>query len=141
MAILTSASMSNRRYSTNEMNRFFDFTPRQLTFVAVLSGTALVLGGYLFVRTHAWPLEDAPRLPVVVSERQPEYRGTFVLDPNTAPPDSLELLPGIGPALTDSIVKYRGMQRFDRVEDITRVPGIGKKTLEKLRPYLKVDRP
>lgn len=133
--------MSNRRYCTNEMNRFFDFTPRQLTFVAVLSGTALVLGGYLFVRTHAWPLEDTPRLPVVVSERTPEYRGTFVLDPNSAPADSLELLPGIGPALSDSIIKYRAMQRFGRVEDITRVPGIGKKTLENMRPYLKVDKP
>lgn len=141
MAILTGASMSNRRYCTNEMNRFFDFTPRQLTFVAVLSGTALVLGGYLFVRSHAWPLEDAPRLPVVVSEGSGEYRGTFVLDPNSAPADSLELLPGIGPALADSIVKYRAMQRFDRVEEITRVPGIGRKTLENMRPYLKVDRP
>lgn len=123
------------------MNRFFDFTPRQLAFVAVLSGTALVMSGYLFVRTNAWPLEDAPRLPVVVSEGQLEYRGTFVLDPNFAPPDSLELLPGIGPALTNSIVKYRTLQRFDSVEDLTKVPGIGRKTLEKMRPYLKVDRP
>ncbi len=101
----------------------------------------MVLGGYLFVRTHAWPLEDAPRLPVVVSEGSSEYKGTFVLDPNSAPADSLELLPRIGPALADSIVKYRSMARFDRVEDITRVPGIGKKTLEKMRPYLKVAAP
>ena len=111
------------------MNRFFDFTHRQLTFVAVLSGTALVLGGYLFVRMHAWPTGA------------PEYRGTFELDPNSAPADSLELLPGIGPALADSIVKYRALVRFDRVEDITKVPGIGKKTLEKMRPYLKVVTP
>ena len=123
------------------MNRFFDFTHRQLTFVAVLSGTALVLGGYLFVRMHAWPTDDAPRLPVAVSDEPPAYRGTFVLNPNSAPADSLELLPGIGPALADSIVKYRALQRFDKVDDIIIVPGIGKKTLEKMRPYLKVVMP
>lgn len=138
---MTGASLSNRRYCTDEMNRFFDFTHRQLTFVAILCGTALVLAGYLFIRTHAWPLEDAPRLPVIVSEGSSEYRGMFVLDPNTAPIDSLELLNGIGPALADSIVKYRALQRFDKVEDITRVPGIGEKTLEKMRPYLKVVAP
>ena len=123
------------------MNRFFDFTYRQLTFVAILCGTALVLGGYLFVRTYAWPTKDAPGLPVVVSDESPEYTGTFVLDPNSAPADSLELLPGIGPALADSIVKYRALQKFDKVDDITIVPGIGKKTLEKMRPYLKVVMP
>jgi len=141
LAILSGASMSNRRYLANKMNRFFDFTHRQITFVALLSGTALVLGGYLFIRTHAWPTGDTPRLPVIVSDGSSVYTGTFVLDPNTAPVDSLELIPRVGPSMADAIVMCRDTLRFESLEDLLNVHGIGEKTLEHIRPYLKVVAP
>ncbi len=123
------------------MKRFFDFTPRQLIFVAVLCGSVLIMGSYRFVRTHAWPRGDAPQLPVFVLPESSGFKGTFMLDPNLAPADSLELLPGIGPALADSIIRYRVLNRFRSTEDLVLVPGIGERTLEKMRPYLKVGRP
>ncbi len=121
------------------MNRFFDFTPRQLKCIAVLSGTIVIMGGYLLVRSYAFTPPDAPRLEVHLGEQQ-EFTGIFILDPNTAPPDSLELLPGIGPVLTDRIVQFREHTPFETEIDITNVKGIGPKLYEQIKPYLRVRR-
>lgn len=120
------------------MNRFFDFTSRQLKFLAVLSVTALVLGSYLLVRAYAIPAETSPPFEVIIGEDDRQYTGVFVLDPNHAPADSLELLPGIGKVLADRIVAYRQHKRFAREVDITEVRGIGPKLYERIKPYLKV---
>ncbi len=59
---------------------------------------------------------------------------------NTADAALLQRLPRIGPALAGRIIAYREANGpFRRVEDVTRVRGIGEKTLEKLRPYLYVE--
>ena len=51
------------------------------------------------------------------------------IDPNLADAATLETLPGIGPARALAIVAARERRPFDRVEDLTRVPGIGPRTL------------
>jgi competence protein ComEA len=59
---------------------------------------------------------------------------------NEAPPERLQALDGIGPALSDRIVTYRSTQRpFQRVRELQRVRGIGPKTLAALRPVVTVD--
>src|SRR5262245_38906619 len=59
------------------------------------------------------------------------------IDPNVATLEELEGLPGIGPARAAAIVAQRRERgRFRRLEDLLEVPGIGDKTLERLRPYL-----
>ncbi|UCG62229.1 MAG: helix-hairpin-helix domain-containing protein [Candidatus Zixiibacteriota bacterium] len=120
------------------MNRYFDFTSRQLKFLAILSATALLMGGYLLVKTYAYQSPETPPFEVIVGEDQRQFTGVFVLDPNTAPADSLELLPGIGKVLADRIVAYRQEQRFESEIDITEVKGIGPKLYERIKPYLKV---
>ena len=122
------------------MNRFFDFTPKQIKFLAVLTTTALIMGGYLFVRSYTVPSVDSPNLEVFIGENEPVFTGIFMLDPNTAPADSLELLPGIGKVLADRIVEYRQLHRFANEVDITEVKGIGPKLYERLKPYLKVNK-
>src|SRR5262249_35647345 len=57
---------------------------------------------------------------------------------NSAEPEALELLPGIGEAKAARIVTWRHTHPFKKVEDLTRVKGIGKKTRAKLKPYLSV---
>ena len=61
------------------------------------------------------------------------------LDLNRATAEQLEALPGIGPALAERIVAYRRQHGpFRRLEDLTRVSGVGPKTVEALRAYVTV---
>lgn len=120
---------------------FFQFSVAQLRFLLVLSGTALVMSVYLLIHSLASPTPEAISLPVFLGDQNPEYTGVFVLDPNTAPVDSLELLPGVGKILADRIVEYRQTHRFDRPVDLTEVKGIGAKLLEQLRPYIRIKQP
>lgn len=58
-----------------------------------------------------------------------------VVDLDTAPDSLLVSLPGIGPALARRIVEDRGRHGpFGSLDALTRVPGIGAKTAERLRP-------
>ncbi|MDZ7373012.1 MAG: helix-hairpin-helix domain-containing protein [candidate division KSB1 bacterium] len=61
----------------------------------------------------------------------------LLLDLNRASAKELEKLPRIGPALAQRIVEARQRRGgFKRVEDLLEVKGIGKKTLEAIRPYV-----
>ncbi len=122
------------------MNRFFDFSTGQLKFLAVMTGLAVLMGGWLLVKAVGTPHRDTPPFEVFLGENEQVFTGLFVLDPNTAPADSLELIPWIGPALADRIVEYRRKQRFVQEIDITDVRGIGPRTFEKIRPYLRIKR-
>jgi len=59
------------------------------------------------------------------------------VDPNKAARDELMRLPGIGEKRAIDIMEAREAERFRRAEDLRRVPGIGPKTLKKMRPFLK----
>lgn len=123
------------------MNRFFDFTTGQLKVVAGLTVTAVLLAGFLYVRARtAEPVTLLP-IEVHIAGESEEFTGFFVLDPNTAPVDSLELLPGVGRVLADRIVAHRDSTPFVKEIDITDVYGIGPKMYERIRPYLKIKRP
>jgi len=121
-----------------DINRLFDFSDRQLRFVAVMAVSAMVLGVVSFARHYSSPSPQLPPFEVAVGDNESVFTGLFTLDPNTAPADSLELLPGIGPVLAERIVDYRQHQRFERTVDITEVPGIGPKLYERIRPYLRI---
>ncbi len=57
------------------------------------------------------------------------------VDVNRAGVDELTSLPGIGPARAAAIVRLRRERgRFETLDDLTDVKGIGLKTLERLRP-------
>lgn len=59
---------------------------------------------------------------------------------NTASVNELQALPGIGPALSERIVKYRKTQRpFQQVDELRRVRGIGPATLADLRPLVVIE--
>jgi competence protein ComEA len=56
---------------------------------------------------------------------------------NTADQEMLTQLPGIGPVTAEKIVEYRKVNgKFESVDELTNVKGIGNKTLAKLKPYL-----
>lgn len=60
------------------------------------------------------------------------------LDPNRAPPDSLQLLPGVGPVMAGRIVAAREQGTvFRKPEDLLAIKGIGPATLARLAPFLR----
>jgi competence ComEA-like helix-hairpin-helix protein len=62
------------------------------------------------------------------------------LNINTAPAESLILLPRIGSIMTQRIVEYRdSVGGFDSLGQLLQVRGIGPKTLNRIRPYLVVE--
>ena len=67
---------------------------------------------------------------------------TGLINLNTATISELKTLPRIGPKLAARIIKYRKENGpFSAVDEVTRVKGIGPKTLEKLRPLVKASAP
>lgn len=66
---------------------------------------------------------------------------TGVVNLNTASPQQLDLLPGVGEKAAKKIVEFRAKTPFAKVEDLTKVKGFGKKKLEKLKPFIAVSGP
>lgn len=61
----------------------------------------------------------------------------FPIDLNRASAEELEQLPGVGPVLAQRIVEYRQqVGRFQSVDELRNVRGIGSKRLEQIRPLV-----
>jgi competence ComEA-like helix-hairpin-helix protein len=91
---------------------------------------------------------SAPPAPPARSTSRPSLQDT--IDPNVAPWPELTVLPMIGPSKAQAIVAYReerlaagAVDEFGRVfrcaEDLDQVRGIGPKTVERIRPFLRFD--
>lgn len=63
-----------------------------------------------------------------------------VVDLNRAPVDELAKLPHVGPKRAALIVARRQEKPFQSVDELTEIKGIGAKTLEKIRPQVKVSK-
>ena len=59
------------------------------------------------------------------------------VDLNTASSQTIQALPGIGPATAMAILQERERGCFQDLDSLTRVKGVGPKTLERLRPFIK----
>ena len=61
------------------------------------------------------------------------------IDLNRATARELVQLPGVGEVIAKRIIDFREEHGpFKRVEDLTKVKGIGEKSLEKIRPYIRI---
>ncbi len=64
-----------------------------------------------------------------------------VVNLNTATPEELRLIPGVGPARVRNILAYRRAHPFRIVDDLARIKGIGRKTVRRWRMHLAVGGP
>jgi competence protein ComEA len=89
---------------------------------------------------------SAPALASVAPSRTPRSAPQaaaatpqFPINLNTATAEQLEAIPGIGPVLAQRIIEYRQTHgRFQSVDELLEVRGIGSKRLENMRPYVTV---
>lgn len=59
---------------------------------------------------------------------------------NTATEADLQRLPGVGPSMAGRILAYRRQAgRFEKIEDLMMVTGIGSKKFAKIAPFVKLD--
>jgi competence protein ComEA len=116
--------------------RFPEFLRRtdQAAVAVLLLWGATVVMAWLAVQSgfSRWMTEaDRPEPKVV----------RFQVDVNTAEYSELIQLPGVGEKLAQKIMEEREVRGpFQEVEDLRSVRGIGPKSLEKLRPFLRPPR-
>lgn len=84
--------------------------------------------------------------PVAVADAGAAHAGRATADDpvylNEATVDDLRRLPGIGPKRALAVLELRRrLGRFRQIEDLLRVRGIGRSTLRKLRPLVRLDHP
>jgi competence protein ComEA len=104
---------------------------------AVLASLALAAALVLSLLAATAHAEQRSRPAAASSASSPAAAGAVNL--NTATEEELDRLPGVGPSKAAAIVAWRKKYgAFKRVEDITRVKGFGRKTLQRLKPYLSV---
>lgn len=78
---------------------------------------------------------DASTTPADASSASP-----LSVNINAATAAELELLPSIGPALAQRIIDERTrLGSFKSIEDLDKVRGIGPRTLERLRPLVRIE--
>jgi competence protein ComEA len=74
----------------------------------------------------------------LAEDGSPQLVGTVNI--NTATPEQLELLPGIGEARAKAVVSMRKQRGgFKSVDELTEVKGIGEAALERLRPFVRTE--
>jgi competence protein ComEA len=105
--------------------------PTHYRAASLIFGVVSVLGLARVGRPPSIP----PPAPVVRHDA-----GVTKIDPNTATARELEALPGIGPSLARRVLDAREKGvRFRAPRDLSRVRGIGPRTVERLAPYLLFD--
>ena len=87
------------------------------------------------------PRDNAAAVPFP-KEKTKAYRTSKFIDINRAIAKDFEHLPGVGPEIAERIVAYREKNGiFKCIGDITKVKGIGPKTLDILQPHLIMSTP
>ncbi len=118
----------NRRPLTS--TRWFSLSGRELLVLGV--GVGIVLLAMILARASGYIWGHGE---VSVSEEADVLLQPARLDINAAEQYELEVLEGIGPKTARAIVQYRNEHGpFASLEELTEVPGIGPKTVEKIRP-------
>jgi competence protein ComEA len=115
-----------------QQKRSFElFRPRDRAAIAVTIGCALAL------LVIAWRRHGGHRGELIDVDRAPPLAAQFQVDVNRADWPELIQLPGVGRTLAERLVADRQQNgHYGDVEDLSRVPGVGPRTLERIRPYV-----
>ncbi len=103
----------------------------QVAVAALIASAAVAMAGW-------WAVHGGWQGRLIEIDRADPLAVHFEVDINAADWPELLQLPGIGPTLAHRIVESRQIGGpFADKDDLRRVRGIGPKTLEQIRPYLR----
>lgn len=104
-----------------------------LLFLATLVVLAGIVWGALFLVAPIWqPGTPVTYMPALPQTEAAESAPTQLVDLNTADAETLQTLPGIGPAKAAAIIAYREEHGpFAALQDVANVPGISEQMTEK----------
>ena len=125
----------------------FDFvTPSELLDIEEMADGFDILSQNKPSKTCPCPSESSLQPVVFMGNtnkskpvRQAKKSLSGVVNVNTAPIETLVLLPGIGPSLAERVVEYRAKRKFTQTVHLRRVKGIGRAKFEKLKEHITVD--
>jgi len=99
---------------------------------------AILVGAGLFSLLGWWIYHGGARGRTVEIDRADPQTAHFQIDINKAAWPELATLPGVGRTMAERIVQSREQNGpYADIDDLRRVRGIGARTLETLRPYLR----
>lgn len=106
--------------------------------------TPAAMAGAPVPAATAAPQAIAPAASAAASSAPAPPRGAASEDDpvilNTATLDDLRRLPGIGPKRAEAILALRSrLGRFHAIEDLLKVKGVGRATLKRLRPLIRLE--
>lgn len=127
------------------------FTRNETAVLLFLVITFIAGMGVWFYRTQWAPLPEISDISLSTEDVSNERYGieetesaesdtlVFQISLNSAERKDLECLPGVGSTLATRILEYRQRHgEFHSLEELKKVRGIGPKTLERIKPYLKL---
>lgn len=107
--------------------------PESATHMHIAPGQLIkVLDSMQQSTTISAPDSIEQTIPAPTKQQPPSSR----VDINRASAAQLESIPGVGPAIAKRIIESRSRRRFTSSEDLLDVKGIGKKKLDRMRPYI-----
>ncbi len=133
------------------------FTPKESKFIIFLLLTFLIGLGIRIFQFEWASLPETPSLTLKNHDKSQEnikkvqtlnnkndnkinYNNNKYVLLNQATLDDFKKLPGIGPVKAERILQYRESKGFfSSIDELKNVKGIGEKTIEKLRPFLKIN--
>jgi comEA protein len=102
---------------------------REVIVLLILISTLIALNAVNFIRK-----EKLRQSACLVTEE-----GKLELSLNAVSAEELCDLPGIGPVLAERIIRYREQRgRFESLDELKMVKGIGDKLYNKISPYVKL---
>jgi len=105
----------------------------------ILIGLALLASGVVLFLTDERRRPELDSRPIVLENVRviaPVFTEIGKVNVNEATAEELECLPGIGKTLAARIIAYRNEHGpFSSLDELEKVSGIGKETIERLRPY------
>ena len=130
------------------------FTRQESTVILFLL-VSLLVGGVVFLLRGYRPLEvsspeetrsiqrpDIAEMVEKTTQDKEEHKRKLEgkININTASAGEFQLLPRIGPSLSQRILAYREAQGgFKSIEDLKEVKGIGDKTFQRIREHITVE--